>query len=919
MSHFVYDNTALSYPKTNLNVLPPGANAAQYVVDNDWNIAMQACVDLRDVLKNGKYYGFQEQPSDPLPAGVTDYLWMDSTGALNVKKGVSAWKLVQSTRQVIAGTGLSGGGDLSADRTLALETLSPDPSGTYTRATVTIDSHGRVTAATPNTPSSAYDTLLNTTVAVTQRTQLYVDGAFLVFSDDGGVSRTALNFGGTIGYAGKITLDVTGGSGGTPMYSMTATSPSAAGYTGFLSVTPPAITGATAAEWFDLNFAPQGSLQFTTGATIAAQRGVRFNPRTYTATAATQTLTYAAAVSIAGPPVAGTNVTITNTYPLLVESGHVAIYGDGITIWNQTPGEALSQIWFDTKGQSESHVIPGLDPAHDLNGAKIGIHYMPGAVGDVPGTLGMFMWNREGSRIYWANSNIATMQLLWGEDAQAHLTPFDVDDGASGSGDGKLNIGRYTDAGVSGAGYTRHLRLNNVVLKGNVKWGAGSIASSSAMLGGNGTAIEVKTADNSLFATLKAAYANFDASGNTSVTSVGSFKGGTPTTSAEYNHFIVDPSATTTYSASVTNSRAVVFKAPVYDGSAAGKHVTGVAATVAIEGAPTAASGNLTLDNSACALWVQSGRVQIDGAQFVSSSPTVAFMTNSTLTFDIRSIGNLAVRFVNNGICWFPGDTGILTTLQSQYFLPDQYAQDPQVASGGNTSKGFSFGAGRDAGATFRSQTLYGTTLDSYHAKFLASNGTTSAAKFANVHIQSVIANTSSGYSASLAITSKTNTTSGGAIYLIDAGVTTTDYFTGYTSKFSVDYTGKALFAGVVSDANQTQGNGTVQTTDATTTTIASFTPPDNSVVQVRARISARKSDGTLGSGTVLVATFRIASGSVTQLGSTAALTTGQNDAGASSWTFTLDTNGTIVRIRGTGAVATTVNWTTQYDYTTAT
>jgi hypothetical protein len=102
-----------------------------------------------------------------------------------------------------------------------------------------------------------------------------------------------------------------------------------------------------------------------------------------------------------------------------------------------------------------------------------------------------------------------------------------------------------------------------------------------------------------------------------------------------------------------------------------------------------------------------------------------------------------------------------------------------------------------------------------------------------------------------------------------------------------------------------------VQTTDATQTTCGSYTVPNNSAVTAKLLVTGLKSDFTASCGWELTLTARNAGGTVTIEGG-GAIIVGPTD-GATTWSVTVDVSGTSLRLRVTGAAATTIDWTARW------
>lgn len=97
----------------------------------------------------------------------------------------------------------------------------------------------------------------------------------------------------------------------------------------------------------------------------------------------------------------------------------------------------------------------------------------------------------------------------------------------------------------------------------------------------------------------------------------------------------------------------------------------------------------------------------------------------------------------------------------------------------------------------------------------------------------------------------------------------------------------------------------TVQTTDATTTTLKSYTTTTDKGVALDLVVNATQSDRSTSVTWKILASITNAAGTVTIRNQ---LITA-DDGGASTWTAVLDVSGTDIRVRVTGAGATTIDW----------
>lgn len=225
------------------------------------------------------------------PAGTTDHALLSHLDYASA--GHTGF--VPATRLISPGTGLTGGGDLSIDRTLTVAY------GT-TATTSCVGNDSRLSDTRTPTAGTAVTSFNSRTGAVTATT-----GDYTAAQVTNAASRIAAN----TFTVGPQTLAQTASTSGSP---------------NLLVVTGPAHTTlAASTEAIDLNFNLARTVQFATGA-LTTQRAAVIQAPTYAFVAAS-TLTTAITLDITGEPVQGTNATITEALALRTSGKVVHLTG----------------------------------------------------------------------------------------------------------------------------------------------------------------------------------------------------------------------------------------------------------------------------------------------------------------------------------------------------------------------------------------------------------------------------------------------------------------------------------------------------------------------------------------------------------------------------------------------------------------
>lgn len=191
-------------------------------------------------------------------------------------------------------------------------------------------------------------------------------------------------------------------------------------------------------------------------------------------------------------------------------------------------------------------------------------------------------------------------------------------------------------------------------------------------------------------------------------------------------------------------------------------------------------------------------QVRRAGNQFFVADPATAIMSVDTGSGGGQiNTNTLQIGGTTGGVPSFifriPGNGLLAMDTFGAYFAksPVFTAHIPYLRAEADSNDVISIGGGRLTGGSISNHVSNSTSGYVPMVQVVESiTPASGSGKFSALEINPTINGVSSSSATSLAIASKTNTLTGGRVFLIDAGVTTTDYGTGYSSMFSVESTG---------------------------------------------------------------------------------------------------------------------------------